>query len=158
MGLDMYLERHVHISNYDFSPEDKELAAAVLAALKVANPDVYKNSSITVKLCAGYWRKANAIHRWFVQNVQDGADNCQPFYVSEENLEALRDECKAVLADRDDAASLLPTQSGFFFGSTDYDEYYFQDLERTVEICEAALDPTNMIAGEHNNFYYRASW
>jgi len=62
MGLDMYLERHVHITNYDFSPEGKELSAAILATLKVANPDDYKNSSITVELCAGYWRKGKVIY------------------------------------------------------------------------------------------------
>ena len=22
------------------------------------------------------WRKANAIHKWFVDNVQDGVDDC----------------------------------------------------------------------------------
>ena len=25
----------------------------------------------------GYWRKANAIHKWFVDNVQDGNDDCK---------------------------------------------------------------------------------
>ena len=24
----------------------------------------------------GYWRKANAIHGWFVRNVQNGKDDC----------------------------------------------------------------------------------
>ena len=24
----------------------------------------------------GYWRKANQIHNWFVENVQDGEDDC----------------------------------------------------------------------------------
>lgn len=32
----------------------------------------------------GYWRKANAIHAWFVKNVQGGVDNCQSHEVSKE--------------------------------------------------------------------------
>jgi hypothetical protein len=30
----------------------------------------------------------------------------------------------------------LPTAEGFFFGDTDYDEYYIQDLKDTIEIVE----------------------
>ena len=29
-----------------------------------------------------------------------------------------------------------PTHEGFFFGSTEYDEYYFADLESTIEQLE----------------------
>ncbi len=35
----------------------------------------------------GYWRKANGIHAWFVQNVQEGEDDCKEYYVSQSKLE-----------------------------------------------------------------------
>ena len=53
------------------------------------------------------------------------------------------------------AMELLPSQPGFFFGSTDYDDWYINDLKETVE----ALKPIV----EHAEFYtdpiiYEASW
>ena len=36
------------------------------------------------------------------------------------------------MADNSKAEELLPTCSGFFFGSTDYDEYYFEDLKDSI--------------------------
>lgn len=38
-----------------------------------------------------YWRKANQIHKWFVDNVQDGNDDCGRYYVSKDNLKNLLD-------------------------------------------------------------------
>jgi hypothetical protein len=34
------------------------------------------------------------------------------------------------------AKELLPTQAGFFFGSTDYDEYYYEDLVYTRDLLD----------------------
>jgi hypothetical protein len=91
---------------------------------------------------------ANAIHAWFVKNVQDGVDECQESYVSYEQLVELRDLCKKVIKTKN--AELLPPQAGFFFGSTEVDEYYMEDLKETIKIIDA-LDPD----GE---YVYRASW
>lgn len=44
-----------------------------------------------------YWRKANAIHGWFVQNVQGGEDDCGIYTVELGQLAELRDACKNVL-------------------------------------------------------------
>jgi len=52
------------------------------------------------------------------------------------------------------AEQLLPTQSGFFFGSTDYDEYYLEDLKDTIETLETILSEDN----EWSDFYYQSSW
>ena len=45
----------------------------------------------------GYWRKANAIHKWFVDNVQNGEDDCGDYSVSKELLEELLNDCYTVL-------------------------------------------------------------
>ena len=48
-----------------------------------------------------------------------------------------------VLADSSLAEELLPTQDGFFFGSTLYDEYYLDDLRSTVSQINKILDTTD---------------
>lgn len=100
----------------------------------------------------GYWRKANAIHRWFVENCQDGVDNCAEYALYKEDLKQLRKVCSIVLQNNSLAEELLPTQSGFFFGPTEYDDWYFQDLKDTIEIIDWAL------AQDFDYFEYHSSW
>lgn len=50
----------------------------------------------TIYEMIGYWRKANHIHKWFVDNVQGGNDDCSDYEVSKGKLEALLCLCKVV--------------------------------------------------------------
>lgn len=52
------------------------------------------------------------------------------------------------------AARLLPSCDGFFFGSTEYDEFYMEDIESTIEIIHEALK-TDF---EKEAIYYCSSW
>lgn len=104
---------------------------------------------------AVYWRKANAIHAWFVDNCQDGIDECQTVNVTPGELMVLIETCEKVLADHTLADELLPSRSGFFFGSTIYDEWYFQTLKETVANIKAAL---NQYTEEGTQFSYSAWW
>jgi hypothetical protein len=147
MGLDMYLTAKRYI--YDFGDDDKVLRDA-LEALKANGMEVKELS-----YSAGYWRKANAIHRWFVDNVQGGNDNCAEYIVTTEQLERLLELVNEVLRNKDKADDLLPTHNGFFFGSLMYDEGYFDDLIQTKAIIE------NVLALEEFNrydIYYSSSW
>lgn len=131
----------------------------------------------------GYWRKANQIHQWFVDNCQDGEDDSRDAYVSQEDLVKLLETCKKVLKasklvdgeisngwtvnekgekvynkvegkiiqDPSVAKELLPTREGFFFGGTDYDEYYLDDIKDTIKIIEPLIE-------EGGDFYYHSSW
>ena len=104
----------------------------------------------------GYWRKANAIHLWFVKNVQDGEDDC--YYhreITKADLEELKDVCNEVLCDPDIADSVLPTTAGFFFGSTEYDEWYVRDLKTTIDIINEVIETTDF---EKEMIYYVSSW
>lgn len=92
-----------------------------------------------------YWRKANQVRAWFVSNIEEMTEdsNCQHFTVSKELLEKLVADCKTVLEERDNAAAILPTSSGFFFGSCNYDEWYYKDLEETIEGVQGVIDETD---------------
>jgi len=109
--------------------------------------------SVEISFEVGYWRKANHIHRWFVENCQNGIDNCGYYFVSREDLIRLKNICEEVVKDIKKAKELLPTYSGFFFGSMDYDEDYLKDVEDTIEIINKCLK-----LPEEWNFEYTSSW
>ena len=147
MGLDMYLTSKRYI--YDFDDDGKALREQ-LESFKVNGMEVKELS-----YRAGYWRKANAIHRWFVDNVQGGNDNCGEYLVETEQLEKLLELVNEVLRNRDKADDLLPTANGFFFGSLIYDEGYFDDLIQTKAIIENVLALDNF---NRYDIYYSSSW
>jgi hypothetical protein len=101
---------------------------------------------------AMYWRKSNQIHAWFVANVQDNVDDCGNYEVSREQLEQLRQLILEVL-DTKDSAKLAPA-SGFFFGSNQVDDYYWQDLRST----EAKLGQMLAEFPAGWDFEYHSSW
>lgn len=107
----------------------------------------------------GSWRKANHIHKWFVDCVQDGEDDCEKYEVTKSNLLDLKAVCEEVLSlkgkDESKIEEILPTQGGFFFGSTTYDEYYFSDVEATIEIINKVLETTDF---EKELVVYQSSW
>lgn len=191
MGLDMYLSRKTYISGQG----DK---VATVDYTDWGGQKVTKTFDRVdyIEQEVGYWRKANAIHKWFVDNVQDGVDDCKPYYVDKDNLETLRDLCLKALEKKkrflelvnkcsihqesfadggdddtfysketeddkelekiqDELDSILPTQSGFFFGSTSYDEWYFNDLENTVKIIDKIFEEDPELI---NDYYYESSW
>lgn len=133
-----------------------------------------------------YWRKANQIHNWFVENIQDCIDDCGYYEVSRQELQALLTDCRDVLKyaecelqemnggmekidgewkqttmmgrkiiNKDVVADILPTTSGFFFGSTEYDEWYLRDIENTIEQLNEVLKDTDF---ENDAIFYTSSW
>ena len=147
------------------------------------------------------WRKANQVHRWFVENVQGGKDDCGLYEVEPSDLEKLRDACRQVLestelvdaeiqngqvfkdgefvpnivdgkklADPSVAMEVLPAQDGFFFGGTDYDQWYWEDVRYTEDKLSRLLnciEPSDEFGwrfrhkdeqGWNARFYYSSSW
>lgn len=135
---------------------------------------------------AAYWRKANQIHNWFVENVQDGTDDCDRYEVTKKQLEELLKICMKVklasklvkgkvnngytfkngveipntedgeyIEDPTTAMELPPSQSGFFFGSTDYDQWYMKDIDYTIEKILEVLRTTDF---DKEIVFYRSSW
>lgn len=76
-----------------------------------------------------YFRKVNFIFAFFSEKMVDDWFS----FVEKSDVEELISRCEQVLADHEKASELLPTQSGFFFGSTDYDEGYFEEVEDCLE-------------------------
>lgn len=168
MGLDMYLYAYPKIGNMSFEETvlldnrlrdwcgDKGLSEEerALIAPYIKKEGIYLMYE-TIATEVGYWRKANQVHKWFVENVQGGVDDCNAYEVTKENLIELFKTCQTVLVNREMAPDLLPTTTGFLFGSTGYDRDYFMDLIETIRIIRAALDLTKK---KDVYFCYRSSW
>lgn len=88
-----------------------------------------------------YWRKVNQIRDWFVRNLKFGREeNCGYYKVTKEQLIKLQEDCKTVLNNHDLAQEIMPTSMGFFFGSTEYDEYCFDKLDLTIGYINDILE------------------
>jgi hypothetical protein len=156
MGLDMYLYAKQFVSSSSWSKEDDckkvKSIARLMKGTKFLDSDDLQFAE--VKLQIAYWRKANQIHKYFVDRCGNGKDECQDIYVSQDALVELLWRCETVLKDRSRAGELLPPQSGFFFGGTELDQYYYDDLENTILMLQKILKN----APESWEFEYRASW
>lgn len=172
MGLDMYLNRKRVLSWEDQIKMKEEM--------KVENP------VISVEEEVAYWRKANQINKFFMKRDIDGEGRqakvdindlkellriCKRLkrelklidgkihtgtkYSKEGGVEEMYADGK-IIANKELAEELLPTEAGFFFGSTDYDEWYYKQIVETIPVLEK-------IISEHNDAYdmeysYYASW
>ena len=173
MGLDMYLTANEYVARtardksglLPDTPKQNELFIE-LSNRRKGWVDQAGFSGMSIAYPVGYWRKANAIHNWFVQNVQDGRDECQKSYVSSQNLRDLRQACQQVIAVKhrgDDIIGFtaeevgLAPKPGFFFGSLQYDEWYFEDLRYTVETINR-LENKGVFDNAWTDIEYQSSW
>lgn len=139
MGLDMYLVKHIY-------PRQRNI---IVDGVEIKNVQHLVQEVI-------YWRKANAIHKWFVDNVQEGKDDCGEYYVPYEFLQNLYNITNIVLTYPQKASDLLSTSNGFFFGPTEYDEMYFEDLRYTKNALEELFKEER--SSDTSSFYYHSSW
>lgn len=147
MGLDSYLYKKKYINSSSLTNINEN--NITLEGINIP----IKNLCYLTYECL-YWRKENHIHQFFVENCQNGVDDCRPSYVSRETLEDLLDRCKKIKADNSLAEELLPVQSGFFFGSTEYDSFYFDSIIYLISQLETVLNETD----DSWEFEYNSSW
>ena len=158
MGLDMYLSAEKYVGGWNHSKdEEKSRFNEILEVVDMKDVVTMESPGIHVRVNVAYWRKANAIHAWFVRELAGGVDECQPIYVSHEDLQKLVDLCNfAIMAYAagkvEQAGRLLAPQAGFFFGDTSIDQYWLEDLQYTVKTLEPLLKLKDA------SFYYQASW
>ena len=112
-----------------------------------------------------YWRKQNAIHKWFVMNVQNGEDKCEQHVVTADHLDRLLYACRMVVNNwgteksHEFAEYFLPTASGFFFGGTEYDDWYYQGLLHTIATIETFIcDMDDVVELKDITIHYRSCW
>ena len=165
MGLDMYLSARKYINKIDWSKldhnSDVDYAEATIpqwneivdvAGLShIANKnDIY---GVNVSVNCAYWRKVNAVHKWFVDNVQNGEDDCGEYYVSHDKLKELLETARQALFHKD-PSKLMP-QAGFFFGNTDIDEWYWEGIKSTIKQIKRLTELPDF---DELSFYYQSSW
>lgn len=153
----MYLYLEKFVSGYAFSKDPGfDTITEALGVKDLPSPD---SPSLTVRICVAYWRKANAIHNWFVNHVQDGVDDCREYYVDREDLVNLRQEALEALGayemgDTKKAEEILPPAAGFFFGGTQINVDYAADLKDAIE----QIDKLLALPEKYPSFIYRSSW
>lgn len=166
MGLDQFLTKRTFIgNNYPIKPTDGSKTEKLKFNIKGLPKEIKIERITYIEEEIGYWRKANGIHNWFVKNCQNGNDDCKSYYIPKEKIEELLKICIEINEKYKEnekkgistAKQLLPTQSGFFFGSTEYDKWYFNDIKETIKILETTLTE---ITNDKNSgsIYYRSSW
>ena len=184
----MYAARRTYVKQWDHQQPEERYAVRVTQGGEPAT-DIRPERIGYVEEEVMYWRKANHIHNWFVENVQDGIDNCATYHVSPDQLKALLDACERVIEtselvagevymgtvydqahpkgkaltepgkvikDPTVARTLLPTQSGFFFGSEEYDQYYLESVVETRDWMVRTLAESG--EGSFAHIVYHSSW
>lgn len=136
MGLDMYLEGNIYISEWDGNGPRKR-----------PTRKGYERKGETYDI--GYWRKQPDLHGYIIRNFADGIDECQKIELDVDNLNAI----KQALVEGD----LGETTVGFFFGGHDYGE---EERDRSVQIMDNAIKFLSDFSGQgfYASIYYGASW
>jgi hypothetical protein len=171
MGLDMYLYAKEYLMGSEYTRNadggidvwDNTNLDTALSAIGLERKDLKTDMpSVYMTFKVADWRKANQIHNWFVENVQGGQDDCGEYPVSRADLEDLLGTLGQALQVRDGGEDpetsiedVLPNVSGFFFGSQEYDEYYWHEVERTYKIIEELVNDDHF---KDMDFSYQSSW
>lgn len=159
MGLDMYLSKKTYVKNWSHNEVQHNV---VVEKNGVRRTDIKPERVSYVVEEIAYWRKFNALHNYIVETHAKGVDECQEIYLQLSDLELIQETLKEVMKKEKSPSELFPTASGFFFGNTDYDEYYFGDVESTIMVLDEIIEEGHKSDEEHGiygpEYVYRASW
>jgi len=96
MGLDQYLSKRTYIGAHY---AHRGVKCHIDVETKNGKIAIDPTRVDYISEHVAYWRKANQIHKWFVDNCQDGEDDCRDARVSREQLQELLDICKRIKAE-----------------------------------------------------------
>jgi hypothetical protein len=170
MGLDMYLSKKTYVKQWSHNkPEDQYEVSVKRGGVTYPNIKPERVSYITEEIM--YWRKANQIHGWFVNNCEERV----PDVKYEKVLGILnKSETKTLqvvggwkggeqyMVDHevydatDEIMELLPPTQGFFFGSDSIDQWYKETIVETIATLKEELSVPN--EGYGSDYEYYASW
>lgn len=162
MGLDMYFTvrkssyKAFHGFEAEKGVEDKTEYPENLNTFKdyILNRS-FRCTETKVDYLIGYFRKFNALHGYIVEHYGNGIDECQDIYLRKEDVEEMKSVLARILRDHTKAPDLMPSCSGFFFGSTEYDSYYYKDVQDAYDLFNMILDNINF---DEYYLVYQASW
>lgn len=150
MGLDMYFYAVKIKSKMECHWDENAKPVNYPKGLKAFEDDItqtyFKCIDVKTSYLIGYFRKFNALHSYIVEKFANGTDDCNPVYLA-------KDDILQILSDLNWAkkgkTSKLPTKTGFFFGSTEY------DVDEAINLFEKILHNIDF-----KKYYieYHASW
>ena len=175
MGLDMYLNKKIYVSPQTVYLTGMDLETKILAnGVEYSKFNPEKVTYVTEEVA--YWRKFNALHNWFVKNVQNGEDDCEEYSVYLEDFVKLQ-LCLSLVLDAQNTCLVgrlseeerdviccdnFPPTEGFFFGSREINDFYWEDVVSTKRIVESIIRQINQSIIDKDslliNYYYRSSW
>lgn len=94
-----YEEKELATTNHDnfpFSLSDWDILETMTEEKIKPLQNIYSKQSTIFEEVAS-WTKANQIHGWFVNNIQNGFDDCSYYAVTEDYLLDLKEICEKVL-------------------------------------------------------------
>ena len=104
------------------------------------------------KTIIGYFRKFNALFRWVDQKVAE-IENCEDIYLSKDHFLQLQSTLSAL--NFPNCHISFPTQEGFFFGSTEYDDLYWEDVRQLRAFVDKQLAEFDF---DKHKIYFNAWW
>jgi hypothetical protein len=182
MGLDMYLYKRTYVKKWEHQSDENSFDVTVKRGGKTY-PKIQPERISYIEEQIMYWRKANQIHGWFVDNTSVLEEEVK-YSVTKQDLENLLNTCEQVLeilnkskkkviqvengwssGERtfcdvdvfdceDEIMDLLPPTQGFFYGSSDINTYYEDTINETVRFLEREIP----LCDEYDEFEYYASW
>jgi hypothetical protein len=161
MGLDMYLRARKYTYRRDLmtdTPSEAYKSITSVLPVGLVEEDGFTGAEVTATIA--YWRKANQIHSWFVRNVQEGRDNCENYPVPVAKLDELLQLVTKVLDNhtKEYAHKYLAPEQGFFFGTYEVDEWYWEQLEYTKKRLTEILKIHHANLDQNIYYEYQSSW
>ena len=149
MGLDMYMFKCKAPAYIDVCSEKRKVVKLCQEAL---DNMAYERAQSECISFVDYWRYANQIYRWFLENTEVEYEDSGPYRIKWEELLLLKATCRQVLESGVDkngepvaavCEKLLPTLDGPCFGDTHYDANYFEEIRLTHDLLVELLETSD---------------
>ena len=144
MGLDQYL----YVAKEELEQDYYEHLGEKICE---ETSEIYYYDETEILEPIAYFRKSNWLHGYLnklcLERTYHEIEDCEYFIFSQQDLKNLLALCREVVEYKSIAYAedWLPPMSGFFFGSTAIDEYYFEDVQDFINDMEVY---------EEDNFQY----